>query len=112
MATGDRQAGQLTQKVARRNLMFRIASGEMSGNRKGRHLITKGCCRIAQRIPVKHCLRAAIGLVSAIDKSHRVLAQRARQIGAFKRCLVKADHHQPDAPANTLYNGIRRQRRR
>ena len=110
MATGDRQPGQLTQKVTRCHLMFRVARGEMAGNRKGGYLVTEGLCGVAQRIPVKHRLHAAIGFVTAGDKGHRVLTKRARQIGAFECRLVKADHHQPDTPANTLDHGVGCQR--
>ena len=110
MTAGYRQAGQLTQKVTRCNLMFRVARGEMAGNRKGGYLITEGFCGAAQRIPVKHRLHAAIGFVTAGDKGHRVLTKRARQIGAFECRLVKADHHQPDTPANALDHGVGCQR--
>ena len=44
--------------------------------------------------------------MTAIDEIDRILSKRARQIGTFKRGLVKSDQKQANAPANTLDNSV------
>ena len=44
--------------------------------------------------------------MAAIDEIDRILSKGARQIGAFKRGLVKSDQKQANASANTLNNSV------
>ena len=44
--------------------------------------------------------------MAAIDKERRVLAERARKVGALQRALVKPDHQQADTASDPLDNGI------
>ena len=112
MAAGDGRAGKLADHVAGAGLVLGVAGREMAGNGVGGHPVAARFDGGAQCRFVEAGLRRAVGIVPAGDEDHRVLAERAGQIGAFERRFVKADHDEAGAPADTLDDGVRRQRRR
>ncbi len=111
MAAGDRQVRDLADAIAHALLVVRVAHGEITGDREGRHLGAEVRKRFVERTHVERRF-AAMDVVAAGKEKNGIGPERFLKTVALQVFRTEADHDQASTAALAFDQRIGGKRRR
>ena len=111
VAARHRQTGAITQTIAHRDLVLRVAHREHAGHCEGGHGSFEIGDRPVESREVQSLARTSARIMAAGNPHAPIAAQRIGDAGPGRGSVVEADEHQPHPSALSFHERIGGQRR-